>query len=240
VNQAKRQRVVGILVLGCLAIILIPLLLDGEGIVTPPLATTIPTAPTFNNTVMPEPTRPIIEANSAPALNAPLMNTDIAVVEAADPSQVPDVTPSKPIPAPALPAVVVDEPVVQKDTPDALEAAVAAIMAKGKNAANKAATVDADTVPHKDNKGLPESFVVRLGSFGDKANADSLLKKLLSAKYKAFTRVVSTANGQMHAVYVGPLLTRAEAKSMATNLDATFKAQSAIETFSASPLQPLQ
>jgi DedD protein len=241
VNQATRQRVVGILVLGCLAIILISLLLDGEGMVTPPLATTIPAAPTFNNTPIAEPTRPVIEADSK---GEPLMNTDVTVVEASDPSQVPDATSTKPGPSLALPAVVIDEPAatnasaVNAEAPDALEAAVAAIMAKDKVAANKAATVDADAVPHKDSKGLPESYAVRLGSFGDKANADNLLKKLLGAKYKAFTRMVSTANAQMHAVYVGPLLTRAEAKTMATKLDSTFNVQSSVETFTAPPLQP--
>ncbi|MES2604847.1 MAG: hypothetical protein V4603_07910, partial [Pseudomonadota bacterium] len=61
-----RQRLVGTLVLGCLAIILIPLLLDGDGIEAPPLSATIPPAPVFDTTPIAEPERPIITADSLP------------------------------------------------------------------------------------------------------------------------------------------------------------------------------
>src|SRR5690349_15559095 len=63
-----KQRLVGTLVLGSLALILIPLLLDGEGVERPPLSGSIPPAPVFDTTPLPEPTRPEILADTlAPA-----------------------------------------------------------------------------------------------------------------------------------------------------------------------------
>lgn len=59
-NEAMKQRLIGAIVLGCLAIIFLPILLDGEGVSTPALNTTIPVAPTFPEPLVIEPQRPVI------------------------------------------------------------------------------------------------------------------------------------------------------------------------------------
>ncbi|MES2604798.1 MAG: SPOR domain-containing protein, partial [Pseudomonadota bacterium] len=119
------------------------------------------------------------------------------------------------------------------EEPDALEAAVAAIMAKE----TSTATASPDSVPRLDSSGLPLSYVVRLGSFGEKANADALVTKLLAADYKAYSRAVTNANGTLTAVYVGPVLTRAEANTMVTRLANGFDLNGVVETFSAQAAQ---
>lgn len=63
-NQALKQRLVGTLVLGCLAIIFIPLLLDGEGLTPAVIETSIPPAPDLSYQELTPPERPVIEADS--------------------------------------------------------------------------------------------------------------------------------------------------------------------------------
>jgi DedD protein len=247
VNQAMRQRLVGILVLGSLALIFVQIFLDGEGIVAPPLATQIPTPPAFDNAPVAEPTRPVINedqlTNTTVSTDTSELSTDLpTVTETTEPS--------------ARPASANANNAADNKAPDALEEAVAAVMAKGKAeqqrqaasasavAANAAITTDpttvasstartasADSVPKRDSNGLPESFVVRLGSFADAANAQTLLAKLLAANYKAYSRTVTTANGQLQAVYVGPLLTRAEANNLLGKLNSSFQVQGVVEVF---------
>lgn len=223
-NQAMKQRLVGTLVLGCLAIILIPLLLDGAGIQPPPLSATIPATPEFDNTPIAEPERPEIIADTLPAPGSELPDP-------AAPS-----TAAQPLPAFDAADAGQEPPAVSAESPtptptpastDALEAAVAAIMAQ-KEEPNPAA---ADSTPRLDSSGLPQSFVVRVGSFGEKANADALVNRLLAAGHKAYGRQVNTAAGTLTAVYVGPVPTRAEATSLASKVSAGFNLSGVVETF---------
>jgi DedD protein len=234
-----KQRLVGILVVGCLAVIIIPILLDGEGIKAPPLSTTIPPEPEFPTTVIPEPTRPAIVADTLPQPDA-----DAATAEpAAEISNQPELAVNEEEAAadPALPAYesapepAADEPDARpaNDEPDALEAAVAAILAD--NDSQQASS--ADSTPRLDSSGLPAAFVVRLGSFGEKANAESLVSQLLAADYKAYSRSVNTANGVFNAVYVGPVITKAEANDLVDDLSARFQLKGIVENFTMQPLQ---
>lgn len=228
-NQAMRQRLVGTLVLGSLAIILIPLLLDGDGIQAPPLSATIPPKPEFETAPIAEPVRPVITADSQPAPGSELP-AEPAVDATADTTAVPTPVPAFDAKEAEAAAAVTTAPAGNE--PDALEAAVAAVMAKESASTAKAAP---DSVPRLDSSGLPLSYVVRLGSFGDKANADALVKKLVAADYKAYTRAVTNANATLTAVYVGPVLTRAEANSMVTRLANGFDLNGVVETFTAQP-----
>ncbi len=207
-NQAMRQRVVGSLVLSCLAIILIPVLLDGEGVVAPPLASSFPPAPVFGNDPVPLPLRPtVVDSAERPGL-APAAGTV------------------------ALPAVgPLAAPEASQEI-DALEAAVAAVMARDQEAAPTS-----DNTPQREANGLPRSYVVRLGSFGDKANADGLLQKLRAANHKAYSRQELTANGSLQVVYVGPVLTSGEAGSLLAALAQDFQLQGVVETFTPPALQ---
>ena len=203
-NQAMKQRLVGTLVLGCLAIILAPLLLDGNGIQAPPLTTTIPAEPKFDNSPIPEPQRPVISSDSLPA--------------SGQESQVADTTPAKT----ALPAFNSKEgegaPAGKAAQPDALEAAVATVMARDKQT-GAVAGKEKDAVPHLDSSGLPLSYVVRMGSFSDRKNADALVAKLVAGGHKAYTRTVSAPGGKMIVV------------------ESAYKIKGVVETFSSQAAQ---
>ena len=217
-----KQRLAGTLVLGCLAIILIPLLLDGAGIQPPPLSATIPPEPVLDDTPIAEPVRPEITADSLPPPGTEVAVTaDTTAANAVQPLPAIDAT-EAPVPA-ALPGAATPAPA----EPDALEAAVAAVMAR-----NTPATPD--NTPALDASGLPLSYVVRLGSFAERANADALVTRLLAAGHKAYARQVSTANGAMTAVYAGPVLTRDEASTLRQRMATDFQLRDGVvETFTA-------
>lgn len=47
-------------------------------------------------------------------------------------------------------------------------------------------------------------WVIQLGSFGNKANVKQLVKTLKDAGYRAYTRPIVTASGELTKVFVGP------------------------------------
>jgi DedD protein len=203
-----KQRLIGTLVLLCLALIFIPLLLDGEGIAPPAMNLNIPPRPAFDARTIPEPERPVIvedqlDSSGAvpqlelPPFEAPAEDNAAATAVAATPPASRSAEPAaRPAPAPA-PAV----------------------------------RPEAARVPAMDTAGLPEGWVVRLGIFGDRANADRLLKQLLDADFKAYIEIVSTAQGPQAGVYVGPVLTRAEADSLQRDLARRFKLEALVRRF---------
>lgn len=170
-----KQRLTGTLVLGCLALIFIPMLLDGEGIQPAPTPAPIPPVPAFTDTVIEEPRRPVILADEA----APEPEPEI--VEA----------------PPAAPA--------------ASEAPARQTAAAGSTAAPLEA-------PERRASGLPESWSVRLGVFGDAGNAEKLMKQLVDGGYKAYSRRVDGEGAARTGVFVGPMLSRAEANRLVPEL----------------------
>ncbi len=60
------------------------------------------------------------------------------------------------------------------------------------------------TAPSLDPVGLPEGWSVRLASFSDEANAQNLLDILQSNGHRAYTRKISSSQGMLTAVFVGP------------------------------------
>jgi len=58
-NEAMKQRLVGAIIIGCLAIIFIPLVLDGEGLAPPELETNIPARPPIPERITTEAVRPL-------------------------------------------------------------------------------------------------------------------------------------------------------------------------------------
>jgi len=178
-NQAMKQRLVGTLVLGCLALIFIPLMLDGEGIDSGPIIAPLPSMPQLPALDIPEPQRPIIladlEADTTPEIDA-------AEVGASDASA----------------------SLTQEASPASIEASI-------------------EDSPRRDSAGLPEGWSVRLGVFADRSNADALLKRLIDADYKAYSRPVQSGSNTLTGVFIGPMLTRADANALLSELSRRFQ-----------------
>jgi len=65
-----------------------------------------------------------------------------------------------------------------------------------------------------------DGFVVQLGAFSNSGNADRLAAKVRENRFKAYTQVVSTTNGERTRVRVGPYPTRAAAEEARERLKA--------------------
>lgn len=193
-NQAMKQRLIGTIVLGCLALIFIPIFLDGEGIEEPaPLSITVPPAPEITIVPAPEPVRPVILSDTD-ALD--INDTNVTAPDLATMPQVSDPDPA---------------------APDDTSQPEADIPQEAPPVASPAQTASA-TEPRLTTQGIPEGWSVKLGTFGDRSNAEALVARLILENYKAYSRPVKSGSQTMLAVYVGPVLTQAEAKSLQAEL----------------------
>lgn len=69
----------------------------------------------------------------------------------------------------------------------------------------------------------PEAWVIRLGTFSNKANADRLLARLRHKGFDAYTRSLTTAQGKrLQRVYVGPEISLKNTKRLREKLQTTF------------------
>ncbi|MFN0002069.1 MAG: SPOR domain-containing protein [Pseudohongiellaceae bacterium] len=193
-----KQRLVGTIVLGCLALILIPMLLDGEGMVEPlPMVVSMPSAPEINLTPLPEPERPTIIADSLPAdIPLPDVITGSTEISSTDPALTSDLESAQPTtaqPTTAQPTLV--------------------------------------TTPKLNTQGLPEAWSVKLGTFSDRTNAESLVATLILANHKAYSRPVKTDTQNLIAVFVGPVLTPKEAANLQQILAKEYQLTGIVEQF---------
>ena len=197
-NQAMTQRRTGALVLGCLALIFIPLLLDGEGVQPAgPEPAAIPPAPALSEAVFRERQRPLGRAHQQSAASEPVG------LEALDePADMADI----------------NSPAVSVAAPSAEESAASAAAAPTEQVAR---------LP----SGLPEGWSVRLGVFGDKANAEKLLKQLVDADYKAYSRRIAGTGADRTGIFVGPVLSRADANQLIRELSDEFQLNGLVVRF---------
>lgn len=183
-----KQRLVGTVVIGCLAIIFIPILLDGEGLTPPELTDSIPDAP----------------------------------------------------PMPVVPQIEAQRPELSPDTLDNAQDTSRSI-AETANASTSNTTAEtpppAPEQPQLNNAGVPETWTVRLGSFGELANAEALVTRLRERDYRAFTRPMSTSRGPLTGVYVGPVLTQREAANLQQELAGAFELEGVVIQFSIDDLE---
>jgi len=77
-------------------------------------------------------------------------------------------------------------------------------------------------VPTLSDAGLPQGWSVRLGSFSDAENASNLLGRLQEAGYKAYTRDISSDQGSLTGVFVGPWLDRGQVNEYQRKLQEEF------------------
>ncbi|PCI76225.1 MAG: hypothetical protein COB20_11050 [SAR86 cluster bacterium] len=77
-------------------------------------------------------------------------------------------------------------------------------------------------VPQLSDAGLPQGWVVRLGSFSDVENASNLVTRLQDAGYKAYSRVMRSSSESLTGVFVGPWLDRRQVNEYQQKLQEEF------------------
>jgi DedD protein len=118
----------------------------------------------------------------------------------------PPLVPILPEPVQSRPIIVADteEILVEQDTPpiavsDELEESVEV---------TESVPVFSREMPQLDERGIPEGWSVRLGSFSIAENAKNLLDRLQAAGYTAYSRTIDGDQGDLIRVFVGPWLDR--------------------------------
>jgi len=75
------------------------------------------------------------------------------------------------------------------------------------------------------------AFVIQVGSFGNQANADKLISKLKKAGFKAYGKNGRSKGKSLHRVFVGPELKRSGAESKLSKLNKISGLNSIIVTY---------
>ncbi len=184
--SGQKRRVVGAIVLLALAVIILPMIFDGEGSYQPPVETRIPERPIIELIPEVQQTRPVMSDSAAASLA-------VAGADAAAPASMAE-----------------DSNAAGEPQTSALEA--------GEDIPNSATALAADARPALAANGLPEGWVVQVGSFQNADNAAALTSRLLAADQRAFERRRRTDNGELVIVLVGPVTTRQAAQSLLSTI----------------------
>ena len=196
-EQNLKQRLVGAIVLVSLAVIFIPIILEGPDDEWTPRSHSIPEPPQMDYRASMQLPLPTDTVEPAAARAVPADEPDTTEpVQTLSTSPVPAAAEPEPRPAPQPEPAAATEP-----------AAIAKPAAVAKPAAAKAA-------PASDPAALPAGWYAQVGSFSQKMNASGLRDRLKSAGYDARLQ----ATGSSYRVLVGPVKTRVLAEKQRDQL----------------------
>jgi DedD protein len=219
-NQNTRQRITGTIVLAITALVLLPVIFDGQGSYQAPLQTDIPARPVQPEVSRSMPQRPVITADTD-AIRIRPESTDTVPVNGQSPAG-----------APAEVATDTQATTGSAPTPESSSVPMAGTSSTQTGAppaqlttaqSTTAQSTTAQPAPALDSRGLPEAWSVRLGSFSNTSNANNLVARLQQAGHRAYSRQVNTSQGVLTAVFVGPLVDRASAQTLMESLRQDFQ-----------------
>ncbi len=206
-DSRAKQRLTGAVILAALFVLLVPELLTG------PKSSTAPAAPPEEEQGLRSYTIEIdgkSETSSTPQVAQPV---PVAPIPAPDNDDVaaPQVAESAPARQPEQRAAAADGPAPgsggeSRQTP--------ATNAGAPGRAEPARPAPAQTAPPA-TKG---NFVVQLGSFGSRDNADRLVRDMSAKGFKAFVAPIRSGGRDLYRVRVGPTPDRASAEALAADL----------------------
>ena len=194
-EQKLKQRLTGAIVLVALAVIFVPIILEGPDDDWTPRSHSIPEQPQMDyradmDLELPEP-MPVEEPQTGSVITEALSLQE-AVPATDQPSQ------------------------VEQQSAPAAEKAPVPVAAPPKPV--KAAPVPVPRKPEKEAEPAIEGWFVQVGSFGQEMNASGLRERLKSAGYDARLHKVAIGKGYAYRVLVGPSGSRAAAEKTAARL----------------------
>ncbi|HWV14396.1 MAG TPA: SPOR domain-containing protein [Cellvibrio sp.] len=80
-------------------------------------------------------------------------------------------------------------------------------------------------------QGLPDAWVVQVGSFSTKEAANKVRDDLQAGGFKAYVRTVPGGSGSISRVYIGPKLDKAQAQAIKGQVDKLMKVNSIVTHF---------
>jgi len=202
-DPRAKQRLTGAIILVALFVLLVPELLTGPKSVNRPATpeeeglrryTIDLSAPTPGNAPAAQPDVALPPVAGNPANPERAVPGEPAVPEAATPEEpaTPDIA-AAPAPAPATAAPPAAAPVPAPAAPRPAPTRQEAPPAKG-------------------------SFVVQLGSFGSRDNAERLVRDMTAKGFATFIAPITTNGRELYRVRVGPTRDRASAEALASQL----------------------
>lgn len=98
---------------------------------------------------------------------------------------------------------------------------------------HKAMAAQASSVPAMplNQQGLPDAWVVQVGSFTTKEAANKLRDDLQADGQKAYVRTTTTGGNSISRVYIGPKLDRNQAMAVKEQMDKRLKVKSMVMRF---------
>ncbi len=202
-DQSTKQRVVGIAVILIAAVVILPVLFDGQGSYDLPIESRIPEPTPFPVAPRIIPERPVIVADTDQIrldADAPAASTE-PVEPVAQTNNDAEPTP------------------VSNDTDSTAAVSIDDIIAS----LNLDSPLPDDIAPNLDAVGLPDGWSVRLASFSNEANALNLLQRLQGQGHRAYTRQIPSEQGPLTAVFVGPSVDRGAAQQLQQQLQEQFQ-----------------
>jgi DedD protein len=202
-DSRAKQRLTGAVILVALFVLLVPELLTG-----PKTASTAPIDEQGERRVVFDVETPKPAAPATPTAEPPvnLAAPSAAATERAVPGEAaapaPETEPKPSTPARTTPPPA-ERPPVQARTPTPAPAATTTAPSAASPTASRAE---------------PRSYVVQLGSFGVRDNAERLVRDMTAKGFTTFITPTTTSGRQLYQVRVGPTRDRASAEVLAARL----------------------
>jgi len=201
VRYTLKHRLIGAAVLAAVAVLLLPSFFKEKKEYQVNTKSQIPTRPTIVAEEF-KPPQPVPNIEPAPAPEAMFVPTE------AEPDQLaPDVVAA------------------------ANSSAVSSIATKNSSPSVKAAQFSSVPVMPLNQQGLPEAWVIQVGSFASKETANKLRDDLQADGQKAYVRTTTTEGNTISRVYIGPKLDRSQALAVKEEMDKRLKIKSMVMRF---------
>jgi DedD protein len=194
-DQMLKQRLIGAIVIISLAVIFIPMILEGPDDELSPRTQDMPPPPTIDYQAEVE--LPVPAESSEPS------ESPAAVVAEQEVSAIPESTlPQEPVTSPAALPAKQAEPAESKQAPRTVVTRQSPVK----------------TPPSAPSAGIQGGWVVQVGSFSQQANALSLRDRLKKSGYQVTVQDAKGADGSVHRVLVGPVSDRPAAEKLRDKL----------------------
>lgn len=210
-----KQRIIGALVLVCLAVIFVPMIFDEPHPERQSMPITIPEEPPFPEVEMIEEPAPETEGYGLstqpavpPAEGGAEDDPGFRLIEEAE--EVGAAPASEPVQTASEPAPALNEQSVAADS--------------------EPAVTEKDVDEAEFSRSLQGAWIVQLGSFGNEDNARGLRDKVVELGYGAHLQRVSRGDTQFTRVFSGPFADKSDAESAKRQLDQAFDLNSLVTT----------
>ena len=222
VNSGFLNRLVGTSIVVVVAIIFIPIILDGEKVHFKDGFKAIPERPEFTTVDIKQ------EIENKVELSPEILPTPIQNERAVDAGEIQVKTDIESLSL-QQDTVKSDKLVVQTQKSEEPEQVSASTE---KPVQEPVQSTSPDSLARAETSNFTKmAYVIQLGSFSHKANVQALLKKLEKAGFTAFTRPIKTPNGELTKVFVGPQLDKEDLASKLPELEKLTKLKGRLTQF---------